>query len=111
MTPKASKSEGRLSAAELLDLYFLSARRDLIEIAAFLDRLARSSSGSPDGEDFRLEAFRKALEALTSEEPEKAKAVQLAFSDPTTEPLKSAAGMKGACGAYVSKASRYHWVR
>ena len=45
---------------QLLDLYFVDARARLIDIAAFLDRLER---GEAD-EDFRAEAFRRALKEL-----------------------------------------------
>ena len=34
---------------------------------------------------------------------DKAKRVQMIFSDPTDEPLDSAEGMKGASGAYKGK--------
>lgn len=93
---------------ELLDLYFLDARCKLIEIAAFLDRIDRASRKAPQGKsaDYRLEAFRKALRRVAGAAGEKAKAAQLAFSDPTTEPLASAAGMKGASGAWPGKRRR-----
>jgi hypothetical protein len=80
---------------ETLDLYFIDARARLIDLAAFLDRVERS----PGADDFRLEAFRSALAVLGSPEPEKAKRVLLAFSDPTTEPLAKSPG-KSACGTW-----------
>jgi len=49
-------------------------------------------------EDFRMDAFRKALRELGSTSG-RAEKVLLAFSDPTTEPIP-AANTKGACGAY-----------
>ena len=84
-----------MTRQELLDLYFMDARSKLIDIAAFLDRLERGEGES----DFRLSAFREALKELAREEPERAKRVLLAFSDPTSEPLAAAPG-KGACGAW-----------
>ncbi len=81
--------------AEILDLYFSDARSKLIDLAAFLDRVERSKGEG----DFRLVAFRAALEHLTSGVPEKAKAVLLTLSDPTTEPVASAT-TKGAAGAW-----------
>lgn len=76
-------------------MYFMDARFRLIEIAAFLDRVDRA-----DGkEDFRLDAFRKALGELSKGNNERAKQVLLTFSDPTTEPIAKAS-VKGASGAW-----------
>ena len=55
----------------ILDLYFLDARARLIDIAAFMDRVDRA-----DGEtDFRYDAFREALKALESGQPDRAEKV------------------------------------
>lgn len=94
------------SPKALVDQYFLDTRHKIIEIAAFLDRIERSreqqgDSGDPlAADDFRLAAMRDALKILTSDRAGKAKAIQLVFSDPTVEALDSAAGMKGATGAW-----------
>jgi hypothetical protein len=80
---------------QALDLYFPDARAKLIDLAAFLDRVERSAGT----DDFRLAAFRDALGVLSSREPEKARRVLLAFSDPTTDPIATAPG-KSACGAW-----------
>jgi len=79
---------------ELLDLQFIAARHQLIDLAAFLDRLDRHS-GPPD---FRLEAMKAALPILLSDRPDRARAVLEAFSDLTTEPIPHAT-MQGALGA------------
>jgi hypothetical protein len=80
---------------QVLDLYFLEARSRLIDVAAFLDRVERAT-----GEvDFRLTAFRTALAELGKPGAGITQRVQLAFSDPTTEPIPVAPG-KGACGAW-----------
>jgi hypothetical protein len=84
-----------MERSQLLDLYFVDARARLIDIAAFLDRLDRA----PAGEDFRVEAFRRALHELEKPGPDRARRVLLALSDPTAEPIAKASG-KGACGAY-----------
>lgn len=84
-----------MTKQQVLDLYFLDARHKLIEIAAFLDRVARAEGK----DDFRLKAFRAALGVLTGDKNEKAKSVLLAFSDLTTKPIETAAG-KGAIGAF-----------
>ncbi len=84
-----------MTRQQILDLYFLDARHKLIELAAFLDRVERA-----DGkDDFRLKAFRAALDELTTSKKQKAKNVLLVFSDPTTKPIAKAS-VKGACGAF-----------
>jgi len=85
---------------ELLDLYFMDARAKLIDIAAFLDRLDRGTGEA----DFRLAAFRAALELLSAGEPVRARGVLLSFSDPTTEPIAKSPG-KGAVGAWPGNGS------
>jgi len=75
-----------LSQAELLDVDFLKARNHLLEIAAFLDRLdrARVLDGA---EDFRLVAFRRVLQDLVGDGPDKVKRIQMGLSDLHIEPL------------------------
>ena len=83
-----------MTRQQVLDLYFLDARHKLIEIAAFLDRVERA--GGKD--DFRLKAFRAALDGLSGYKKHKAKNVLLVFSDLSTEPIEKAT-TKAACGA------------
>ena len=69
-----------LSAQEILDTYYLEARRDLLEIAAFLDRYDRAAER--DGAKAEDESKRKSLlEALSllavSEHPKANRAEQL----------------------------------
>ncbi len=80
-------------------------RAKLIDIAAFLDRLerARLDEGA-GGEDFRTDAFRRAVRLLVDGQPDRARRVLELFSDMTTEPIDSAAGMKGAYGAVPNPA-------
>jgi hypothetical protein len=84
-----------MTREEALNLYFMDARAKLIDLAAFLDRVERC----PGEDDFRIRAFRAALQHLSGGEPEKAKAVLTTLSDPTTEPLEKAT-TKGAMGAW-----------
>jgi hypothetical protein len=84
-----------MTRQQLLDLYFMDARAKLIDIAAFLDRLDRGEGES----DFRLAAFRKALQELGKGDATRAKSVLMSLSDPTVEPIAKASG-KGACGAW-----------
>lgn len=87
-----------MTRQQVLDLYFLDARHKLIEIAAFLDRVERATGK----DDFRLQAFRDALAEISGGKKQKAKRVQLAFSDKTTEPIDKATA-KAACGAFPRK--------
>lgn len=79
---------------QLLDLYFVDARARLIDIAAFMDRIERAQAA----DDFRPEAFLRALKELEKPGADRARRVLLALSDPTIEPIAKAPG-KGACGA------------
>ena len=84
-----------MTRQQLLDLYFMDARSKLIDLAAFIDRLERATGE----EDFRMRAFRRALNQLNAPKSGRAEAVLLSFSDPTTEPI-IAATTKAACGAW-----------
>ena len=84
-----------MTRQQVLDLYFMDARCKLIDLAAFLDRVDRGTGDA----DFRLTAFRDALQHLAAGEAGRAEAVLRAFSDPTSEPLVTAPG-KGAVGAW-----------
>jgi hypothetical protein len=84
-----------MTRQQVLDLYFADARCKLIDLAAFLDRVDRANGQA----DFRLDAFRVALRELEKDDPQRARQVLLAFSDPTTQPI-AAATSKAACGAW-----------
>ena len=84
-----------MTRQQVLDLYFMDARSKLIDLAGFIDRVERSEGE----EDFRMSAFRQALQRLCQAEPDKAKQVLVAFSDPTPHPV-AAATTKAACGAW-----------
>jgi hypothetical protein len=90
-----------MTAKEALDLYFLDARSKLIDLAAFLDRVERSS-GAPD---FRLGALQRALREIDKPGADRARRVLEALSDPTTEPVARAPG-KGAVGAWDAEGSK-----
>ena len=80
---------------QVMDLYFMEARAKLIDLAAFLDRVDRA----PGTDDFRMSAFRRALQELPVNKTDRAKRVLLSLSDPTTDPL-AAATTKAAAGAW-----------
>lgn len=79
---------------DILDLQFMGARCQLIDLAAFLDRIDRH----PGEADFRLAALQNALPILASSRPDRAKAVLEALSDLSEEPSETAA-IQGAHGA------------
>jgi hypothetical protein len=79
----------------VLELYFMEARSKLVDLAAFLDRVERAEGK----DDFRMIAFRQALQELPRPQPNRAERVLLALSDPTSEPL-AAATTKAATGAW-----------
>lgn len=90
-----------LPRSEVVDRYFLEHRAKLIDIAAFLDRVDRAEPGG-GCEDFRMAAFRQALEIVGGRETARARRVLELLSDPTTAPIEKA-GVKGASGAYNPK--------
>jgi hypothetical protein len=84
-----------MTRQQLLDQYFMDARSKLIDLAAFIDRVQRGSGNA----DFRMESFQRALGELSKSGGNRAEAVLLAFSDPTTDPIEKAT-TKAACGAW-----------
>jgi hypothetical protein len=99
-----SKARSRpLTADQVIASYFLEHRAKLVDIAAFLDRLDRAKGGAKP-QDFRLVALHRALAVLSQRRPGRAQRVLEVFSDPTTAPIPSAAGMKGASGAWPGAA-------
>ena len=89
-----------MKAKDVIDRYFLENRAKLLDIAAFLDRVDRSGEAGEGQSDFRYRSFQKALHLLTERRERRAEAVQRCLSDLSTEPQKSAAGLKGAFGAW-----------
>lgn len=88
-----------MNAKEILDLYFIDNRARLLDIASFIDRIDRYE-GAPEAKaDFRYRAMQQAVELLLTSEKDRTAKIQEIFSDPTTEPLESAVGLK-AHGAW-----------
>lgn len=94
-----------MTRAEIVDRYFMEHRAKVLDIAGFLDRIDRSADG-PGADDFRMSALRQAIGILLEPRPGRARRILELFSDPTTDPIASAAGMKGAFGAYGSSAAK-----
>jgi len=87
---------------KVVDRYFLEHRAKLLDVAAFLDRVDRSEAlpdATSGGEDFRVEAFERAIALLIDEKGDRAKRVLELLSDHSETPIDKAP-MKGATGAY-----------
>jgi hypothetical protein len=96
MTPPKST----MNAQKVLDAYFLDNRARLLDVAAFLDRLDRTQDREAGKTDFRYRALQEGLRILTDGREARAQRLQMIFSDLSPDPLESAAGMKGASGAW-----------
>ena len=95
-----NESGNVMGSKEILDTYFLENRARLLEIAAFLDRIERAPDGASARSDFRCRSFLKAIGLLLEGTGSgRTKAIQLSFSDPSSEPIESAVGLK-AHGAW-----------
>ena len=73
---------------EIQDLYFMDARYQLLDIAAYLDRVDRHEGEA----DFRHPALLQAIDAMLSPPAglSRTQAVHHAFSDHSSEPLEKA---------------------
>jgi hypothetical protein len=88
-----------LSGKSILDIYFLENRARILEIASFLDRIARSNDSPEARADFRYKAFMSALELLVAPGERKTRAIQESLSDMSPDPIESALGLQ-ALGAW-----------
>ena len=88
-----------MSREQVIDTYFMEHRAKLIDIAAYLDRLDRTSRAA---DDIRETSFRQCLEILADGESRRAARILSLLSDHTTALPQSADGLKGASGAPVS---------
>jgi hypothetical protein len=92
-----------MTALEILELYFIENRARLLDISSFLDRIDRYEGAEDARADYRYTALLAAVDILKSGSPGRTAAIQTLFSDPTTEPLESAIGLK-AHGAWNGEA-------
>ncbi len=92
-----------LDARKAVDLYFMEHRAKLLDIAAFLDRLERTS-GEGAGGDARIRALKQAIPLLVDGEGQRTRRILELFSDHTAEPIPVAHG-QGAIG--VDPKGRY----
>lgn len=72
----------KLTAVAMLDREFLEVRCRLIDIAAALDRMDRASDRDAIRDDPRMAQLAGAVGILIDDKPDRARRVQLAFSDP-----------------------------
>lgn len=77
----------------------MAARSQLLEIAAFMDRVERAHQT----DDFRFRALVQALPLLENHGAERTRDILTQWSDPTPEPIP-AAHTKGASGAWNKQA-------
>lgn len=89
-----------LTAEEVVDRDFLENRARLLEVAAFLDRVDRADDAEAGRADHRYRALLRMLGLLAGGGPERTAACHRALSDPTDEPIESAAGLGAATGAW-----------
>jgi hypothetical protein len=88
-----------MRAIDVLELYFIENRSRILDIASFLDRIDRYDGAEEAKADCRYRALMKIIGLLDQSTEGRTKAIQVALSDPTTEPLASALGFK-ALGAW-----------
>jgi hypothetical protein len=88
-----------ISAQEALEMYYLDNRARVLEIASFLDRIDRCGDSVSAKDDFRYKSFIKGLQLILECEKDRTKNLQLFFSDLSSDPIDSAAGLK-AYGAW-----------
>ena len=84
-----------LTYKQVVDRYFLEHRAKVIDVAAYLDRLDRTTE---PGQDYRDQALRQCIEVLIDGQPDRARRVLELLSDHTTEPIAKA-HTQGATGA------------
>lgn len=91
---------GAAPATGIVDRDFLPNRYRLLDIAAFLDRIDRSTPAGKGSDDYRVVAFRRAVAELSNPVPGRTERILRIFSDPGTGARASAPGPGGATGAY-----------
>jgi hypothetical protein len=70
-----------LDARQTLDRHYLEIRCELLNLAAALDRIARSAGAAGVAEDSRLAEVHQGLEILAGGGTDRAERIQLLFSD------------------------------
>ena len=73
------------TAKELLDMYFLQARSQMLETAAIFDRIERAEGGAEVLDEARLQKLREACDILKDGRGNRAEQFLLLFSDPVEQ--------------------------
>ncbi|RJP37992.1 MAG: hypothetical protein C4547_05135 [Phycisphaerales bacterium] len=71
-----------LTAKQHLDRDFLEMRRRVLDLAAALDRMGSAAGADAAGADPRAAALKTAVGVLIDGKPDRARRVQMVFSDP-----------------------------
>jgi hypothetical protein len=91
-----------LTQRALIDEYFMEHRVQVLELAAFMDRLERARELDA-ADDFRLRSVQDALAVLADGAGDRVARVQMIFSDPRSDLLEEL-DQKSAKGAYDPEA-------
>jgi len=73
------------TAEELLDMYFLDARSQMLETAAILDRIERAEGGAEAMDDHRLKKLRDVCNILKNGRGNRAEQFLMLFSESQTQ--------------------------
>ncbi len=80
---------GKLSAVEVFDREFLEIRCRVLDIAAALDRVHRGEAAEKVRSDPRMAQLHEAVDVLRDGKPDRARRVQMIFSDAYEESWRS----------------------
>ena len=76
-----------MSQKDLINEYFMEYRAQLLDVAAFLDRMERSVEKNGE-DDFRFKALLDSIKVLASDEPMRVERMQMILSDADTRLLE-----------------------
>jgi len=99
MKNSGTNHESLVETSAVLDAYFIENRAKLLDIAAFMDRVGRSTRSLSSITDHRWHAIVAGLTLLLDGQPDRAKRALESWSDPTATPIAKAT-VKGATGAW-----------
>jgi hypothetical protein len=69
------------TASQVLDRHYLEIRCGLLDLAAALDRIARSDEAGPTHEDPRMDLLRQGIAIVAGGGTDRAERLQMLFSD------------------------------
>ena len=79
-----------LTQKQLIDKFFMEARSQVLDVAAFLDRLDRSRGDEGAADDFRYQALMRSIACLSEDLTDGARVdrILMLLSDPRTDLLE-----------------------